>query len=178
MGLAQEVKNKPLTEFAPPLDAAWVSSFDFITELDVRYCETDGARHVNHVAVPAYLEHGLLKLLRHLGDTRHADELAFEHWTVELLVRYIAPSVFGETLRIGSKVVHVGRSSAAIEQVVLGGGDGTVRVAARTIVVRTSEGLSAPWTFEQRACLVSASRLPSGPRFSAVGVSEDSNHAE
>jgi len=143
-----------LPPFEPAIDAAWVAEFRHFVGVDVRYCETDGAHHVNHVVLPAYLEHGLLKFLAHIGDPARFGLLAFDHVTAELLVRYIAPSVFGESLRVGSRLVHAGRSSATVEQVILGAGD-AVRVAARTVIVRSSDGRTAPWTDEQRARLSS-----------------------
>jgi acyl-CoA thioester hydrolase len=146
-----------LPPFEPTVDALRHARFSHFVDVAVRYCETDGARHVNHTVFPAYLEHGLLKLLADVGDPAQDGQLAFDHVTAELVLRYFAPSFFGETLRVGSRLVRVGRSSAVVEQVVLGERD-AVRVAARIAIVRTRDGRSEPWTDEQRARL--SSHLP------------------
>jgi acyl-CoA thioester hydrolase len=151
----QTADSRRLPPFEPTNDARWIAAFRHFVDIDIRYCETDGARHVNHVVFPTYLEHGLLKLLVHIGDPARTGQLAFDHVTAELIVRYFAESVFGETLRVGSRLVHVGRSSAAVEQIVLGAGD-ALRVASRIVIVRTRDGRSEPWTDEQRARLSSA----------------------
>lgn len=134
-------------------DASSIARFSHFVAIEVRYWETDSAQHVNHVALPAYLEHGLLKLLAEIGDPEPLSRFPFEHVTGELFVRYIAPSSFGETLRVGSRIERIGRSSAAIEQVIFGR-DGCVRNVARTVIIRTQNGRSVPWSEGQRAALL------------------------
>ena len=148
--------------FDPLREPGWVESFRDFVELETRYCESDASQHINNVVYPAYLEHGLLKLLRRIGDPDPRSRFPFEHVTAELLVRYVAPSMYGETLRVGSKLVRVGRSSAIVEQVVLGP-DGSVRAAARTAIVRSTGAATAPWTGEQSAALRAHAGDPAGP---------------
>jgi acyl-CoA thioesterase FadM len=160
MSIVDRELSPSLGRFEPvaSIDRSWLAQFDHFVDIDVRYWETDGLKHVNHVVVPAYLEHGLLKLLTSIGDPEPYATIPFSHVTAELLVRYVRPNFFGEVLCVGSRVERIGNKSATIEQVVLGQ-TGEVRVVGRTVIVRTVDGASVPWTRAQRAALASPSTI-------------------
>ncbi len=145
-------------------EAAWLASFEFFVAVRPRYYECDGQGHVSNVVYPAYLELSRLQFFDSVGDPEPARSFAFQHVTAELQLRYLAPCYYDEPLRVGSKLVSLGRSSAALEQVVAGNDD-RLRAIARIAVVRSApdgDG-TAPWSDAQRAALEAASGLATQP---------------
>lgn len=135
-------------------EAAWFASFGFFVELRPRYYECDGQGHVSNVVYPGYLELSRLQYFAAAQDPEPLRSFAFAHVTAELTLRYIAACYYDESLRIGSKLFALGRSSATLDQVIAGQ-DHTVRALARITVVRAApsgEG-TAPWTAAQRLAL-------------------------
>jgi acyl-CoA thioester hydrolase len=147
-----------LRPFEPVLHSARTEKFEHFVDIEIRYCETDSLQHVNHVSLPSYLEHGLLKMLLAIGDPEPYTTIPFAHVTAELVVRYLRPNFFGETLRIGSRIERVGSKSLTVEQFVFGQ-DHELRNIGRTVVVRTVDGGTAPWTDAQRAALLSGAAV-------------------
>jgi len=140
-----------LTLFEPGGEAAWLASFRFSVDLRPRYCECDALGHVSNTAYPVYLEVGRLQHLIAAGDPEPGP-FAFAHVAAEFAVRYLAPSFYDEPLRIASKLVALGRSSATMEQAVIGPGE-TLRAIARVTFVRTDGAATLPWSSPQRAAL-------------------------
>jgi acyl-CoA thioester hydrolase len=132
-------------------EAAWLSSFRFGVEVRPRYCELDALGHVSNTIYPTYLEYGRLQYLKAAGDPE-TGPFAFAHVTAELHLRYVAACFYDEPLRIVSKLVALGRSSATMEQAMLGA-DGSVRALARAAMVRSHGESSMPWSEAQRAAL-------------------------
>lgn len=137
--------------YEPKSEAAWLRSFRFEAGLKPRYCELDGLGHVSNTVYPAYLEFGRLQYFIAAGDPE-SGPFAFAHVTAELNLRYVATCEYDEPLRIRSKLVALGRSSATMEQAIVGAGE-TLRAIARVAAVRWSEGVVVPWTQAQRAAL-------------------------
>ena len=137
--------------FAPGGEAEWLASFRFFADVRPRYCECDGLGHVSNTAYPVYLEYGRLQFLIAAGDP-DPRPFAFGHVTAEFAVRYLAPCYYDEPLRIASKLVAVGRASAAMEQAVLGADD-SIRAIARVSIVRTDGTTTLPWSAAQRSAL-------------------------
>lgn len=140
-----------LTLFAPGDEAAWLASFSFSVDVRPRYCECDGQGHVSNVVYAEYLELGRLQFFRAANDPEPHD-FAFQHVTAELRLRYVAACFYDEPLQIRSKLAGLGRSSATLDQAIVGA-DGTIRAIARMILVRSRGEGTAPWTDGQRARL-------------------------
>jgi hypothetical protein len=66
--------------------------------------------------------------------------------------RYLAACSYDEPLRIASKLVALGRSSASMEQA-MPGADRSIRAISRVAVVRSDGHVTSPWTAAQRAAL-------------------------
>ena len=133
-------------------EAAWIASLRFAVEVRPRYCECDGLGHVSNTVYPEYLEFGRLQYFIAAGDPEPG-AFAFTHVTAELHLRYLAPSFYDEPLRIGTKLVALGRSSATLEQAVTAVRTGAVRAISRAVAVRSAGEGTAPWTPAQRAAL-------------------------
>jgi acyl-CoA thioester hydrolase len=137
--------------FAPGGEAAWLASFRFAVPLRQRYCETDALGHVSNTVYPEYLELGRLQYFAAAGDPEPGP-FPFAHVTAELHLRYVAPCFYDEPLEIRSKIVNIGRSSAALDQAIVGAGE-SLRSLSRVTVVRLDGENPAPWTSAQRAAL-------------------------
>jgi len=140
-----------LALYEPGNEAAWLASFHFEVEVRPRYCEVDALGHVSNTAYPAYLEFGRLQYFIAAGDPE-SGPFAFAHVTAELQLRYLAACFYDEPLRIASKLTGLGRSSATMEQALVGA-DRSLRALSRVAMVRSDGRTSAPWSAAQRAVL-------------------------
>ena len=149
-----------LALFEPGDEATWLASFSFFVDVRPRYCECDGQGHVSNVVYPAYLELSRLSYFRAAGDPEPFASFAFQHLTAELQLRYLAACLYDEPLRVGSRLTSIGRSSAVMEQAVVGV-DARLRAIARIAVVRSNpDGAgTAPWSDAQRRALARFARL-------------------
>ncbi len=146
--------------YAPGAEAQWLASFRFGVEVRPRWCECDPLGHVSNVAYPEYLEFSRLQYLIAAGDPEPGP-FAFSHVTAELHLRYIAACFYDEPLRVASRLVALGRSSATMEQAIVGrqpaaiaGGEGSqIRAISRVVFVRVDGDTTIPWSAEQRAAL-------------------------
>ncbi len=143
-----------LTLFEAGNEAAWLASFSFSVDVRPRYCECDGQGHLSNVVYPAYLELSRLQYFKVANDPEEYASFAFQHVTAELHLRYVAACYYDEPLRVASKLAALGRSSATMEQVVLGADD-SIRALARIAIVRAGERGrgTQPWSEAQRRAL-------------------------
>ncbi len=132
-------------------EAAWVATFAFSVEVRPRYCECDGQAHVSNVVFPAYLELSRLQFFKAANDPEPGS-FAFQHVTAELQLRYVAACYYDEPLTVYSKLISFGRSSAVMDQAMVGA-DRTIRAIARVAVVRSTDLGVAPWTDGQRLAI-------------------------
>ncbi len=141
-----------LTLYETGGEAEWLRSFRFHVEIRPRYCECDGQGHVSNVIYPEYLELSRLQYFKAANDPEPGALFAFQHVTAELHLRYLAACYYDEPLRAYSKLASLGRSSAAMEQVIVGA-DETPRIVARIAIVRSDGNATMPWTDAQRRAL-------------------------
>jgi acyl-CoA thioester hydrolase len=145
--------------FGPGGEAAWLGSFPFAAPLRPRLYEVDALGHVSNVAYPAYLEFGRMQLFAAIGDPEPGP-FPFVHLTAELHVRYLVRCFYDEPLEVRAKIAALGRSSATVEEAVVGAGESLRAIAQVTIVRLDGEG-TAPWTTAQRAAIAAfAERTP------------------
>lgn len=140
-----------LALYEPGNEAAWLASFRFEVEVRPRYCEVDALGHVSNTVYPEYLEFGRLQYFIAAGDPE-SGPFAFAHVTAELNLRYVAACFYNEPLWVASKLVALGRSSATMEQAMLGA-DRSIRAASRVAIVRSDGQTTSAWSSAQRAAL-------------------------
>ncbi|MDQ2858774.1 MAG: acyl-CoA thioesterase [Candidatus Eremiobacteraeota bacterium] len=140
-----------LSLFEPGNEAAWLASFAFGVDVRPRYCECDGQGHVSNVVYAEYLELSRLRFFAAAGDPEPGD-FAFQHVTAELQLRYLAACYYDEPLRVLSRLTALGRSSATLEQAIVGAG-AILRATARVALVRSNGSVALPWTTAQREAL-------------------------
>jgi acyl-CoA thioester hydrolase len=158
--------------YEPGNEAMWLASFSFSVVVRPRYCECDGQGHVSNVVYPAYLELSRLQYFEAAGDPEPRVSFAFQHVTAELQLRYLAAAFYDEPLRVFSKLVALGRSSATMHQGIVAA-DGSFRAIAKSVIVRANpSGVgSAPWSADQRVALEGfdgSRRLAPDPEVSAT----------
>jgi acyl-CoA thioesterase FadM len=73
-------------------------------------------------------------------------------------LRYLAACFYDEPLRVYSKLISLGRSSATLDQAITGA-DGSMRALARMTVVRSRGDGTAPWSPGQLDALRAAGYL-------------------
>ncbi len=153
-------------------EAAWLASFSFFVDVRPRYCECDGQGHVSNVVYPAYLEFSRLQYFEAARDPEPRASFAYQHLTAELQLRYLAAAYYDEPLRVYSKLVALGKSSATMHQAIVGA-EGDIRAIAAMAIVRANPaGVgSMPWTETQHAALEAFDggwRLVAGAAISAT----------
>ncbi len=143
-----------LTLYEAGNEATWLASFSFHVDVRPRYCECDGQGHLSNVVYPAYFELSRLQYFKAVHDPEPHASFAFQHVTAELQLRYLAACYYDEPLRVASKLATLGRTSATMEQAVLGPDD-SIRAFARIAIVRAGADGNAtqPWSNLQRVAL-------------------------
>ena len=131
---------------APSLD-----DFGFISSEKLRYRDTDRQGHVNNAVFSTFLETGRVELLFTGGADLAGPDYGFvlAHLTLDFRKEAIWP---GE-VKIGTRIVTIGRSSLRFEQAVFQHGDCVA--TAETIVVLTDVNTrrSKPFSDDARAWL-------------------------
>lgn len=81
-----------------------------VTEIRVRYAETDAMGIVHHAVYPVWMELGRSDLLRELGQSYAEWESAGVRMTVgEIQVKFRAPAKYDELLQVRTRVQEAGR---------------------------------------------------------------------
>jgi len=150
-----------LAPFEPGKEAAWLASLRFTVALRPRFCDTDAIGHVSNVVYPEYLELGRLQYFAALGDPEPG-RYPFAHVTAELHLRYVAACFYDEPLEVRSRVTALGRSSATLEQAIVGAGE-SLRTISRIVIVRSVDDHPVPWTAAQRSAIEAFERRPLSP---------------
>ncbi len=140
-----------LSLFEPENEAAWLRSFHFEVEVKPRYCEVDGLGHVSNTVYSEYLELGRLQYFIAANDPE-SGPFAFAHVVAELHLRYLAACFYDEPLAVRSKLVTLGRTSAVMEQALVGAGE-SLRAVSRVAIVRSDGTKTSPWSDAQRTAL-------------------------
>jgi acyl-CoA thioester hydrolase len=140
--------------FEPDGEAAWLRSFRFGAAVRPRYSDTNALGHVSNVALLDLLEVGRMQYLAAARDPEQGP-FPFAHVTAEAHVRYVAECFYDEPLDVRTKLAALGRSSAKLEQAIVGAGE-SLRTLATVTIVRVDGKLPAPWTGAQRAALEAA----------------------
>ena len=81
-----------------------------VTEIRVRYAETDAMGIVHHATYPVWMELGRSDLLRELGQSYAEWEAMGVRMTVaEISVKYRAPAYYDELVEVRTRVKEAGR---------------------------------------------------------------------
>jgi acyl-CoA thioester hydrolase len=95
----------------PASPIAYQESFNFYHPITVRYADLDPQQHVNNAAVVTYIESARMGYYQAVGIW---DGQSFERFgmvVANLHIDYLAPIRFGQAVRVGLGVHHMGNKS-------------------------------------------------------------------
>lgn len=112
--------------------AVTLGDFPFWTEEKLRNADTDRQGHVNNAVIATFFEAGRIEVLAHPDIADFRDDHAIV--VARLLVLYKKELFFPGSVRVGSRVARIGRSSFDFDQVLLAA-NGEVASAQATCVL-------------------------------------------
>jgi len=95
----------------PTSPIAYQENFNFYHPITVRYADLDPQRHVNNAAVVTYLESARMAYYQAAGIW---DGISFDRFGMVVAgmhIDYLAPIRFGQAVRVGLRVSHMGNKS-------------------------------------------------------------------
>ena len=105
----------------------------------MRFSDQDAVGHVNKVAVAAYVETGRVAF----GHQRRVDgDPGSSFILARLLIDYRAQAHYPGEVRVGTRLLRIGRTSFTVAHGVFK--DGTCIATAECVLVHTSDGVPAP----------------------------------
>lgn len=110
--------------------------FPFYQDIQVRYADLDTLQHVNNVAIMSYVEHARIGYYRASGIWDGTVRKGFGTVVAGLKIDYLASILYGDPVRVGVKVSHLGNKSLRYRFQIENSKDG--RVYARGEVVMVS----------------------------------------
>lgn len=134
-------------------EQGWLDSFRVRTPFAPWFSEIDAYGHVSNVHYGRYLEVGRMQYFARIGDPEPLEhQFPFAHVVAEQHIRYMERCFYDEPLAILTKMTAFGRSSATLEQAIVGP-DGAMRAVASTVIVRNNGSESKAWTSAQREAI-------------------------
>lgn len=131
----------------------WLQSFTVRTPFAPWFSEIDSFGHVSNVHYCRFFEMGRMHYFSTIGDPEPVEHrFPFAHVVAEQHIRYIGRCFYNDELVILTKITEFGRSSATLEQAIVGA-DGPMRAIASTVIVRNNGEESKPWTPAQREAI-------------------------
>jgi acyl-CoA thioester hydrolase len=112
-----------------------MTTFRFVHPIEIRYADLDPQRHVNNVAVFAYLESARARYLQHLGLWDGVDFDSIGIILAEASCRYLAPIVYGQPIEVALAVTRLGTKSLTLDYSVRDSPSGAELATARTVLV-------------------------------------------
>ena len=112
----------------------------------VRFSDQDANGHINNVAMAAYVETGRLAFGRVMHSSGRADT---DFILARLAIDYRAEGHYPGEIRVGTRVLRVGRTSATLGHGVFK--DGVCIASAECVIVHRRDGRNAPIEGEMRA---------------------------
>lgn len=138
------------------IDLASVSAYAHWVDERVRFSDTDLVGHVNNVAIAAYVESGRVAFASGLMRTVH--ETGFVVTLRRVEVDYLAELHYPADLRVGSRLLALGRTSLTVGTGVF---DGQRCIAtSRGVLVALGADGPAPISGEARRELEAALQAP------------------
>lgn len=114
--------------------------YPFCTTIESRFSDMDTNRHVNNVALAAYLEDARVRFYAHTGFGAWADGLSI--MIVSLAAEYLSEGRYPAAFTVYSAIENLGRKSHAMVQLIVQ--DGRIVVFARSVMVAADADGPAP----------------------------------
>jgi acyl-CoA thioester hydrolase len=109
--------------------------FNFSETIQVRYGDLDAQGHVNNTRFLVYTEQARLAYLLHLGLWNGTSFLDLGIIVADIHISFMAPIFWGQTVKVGVRVGHLGNKSLKFEFVVKEEKTGQMFAQVETTVV-------------------------------------------
>ena len=119
-----------------------MDGFKIVSEVPVRFSDTDALGHVNNSVYLSYLESARVDYLRELLGARKIEELGVIIARVE--IDYKSPAFHHETMRVGCRVEEIGGSSIRMDYRVEDKATGRLVALAKSVLVAYDYALGRP----------------------------------
>lgn len=110
-----------------------MDGFKIVSDVQVRFSDTDALGHVNNAVYLSYLESARVDYLRELLGAKKIEELGVIIARVE--IDYKSPAFHHETMRVGCRVEEVGGSSIKMDYRVEDRDTGRLVALAKSVLV-------------------------------------------
>jgi acyl-CoA thioester hydrolase len=119
-----------------------MDGFKIVSEVQVRFSDTDALGHVNNAVYLSYLESARVDYLRHLLGAKKIEELGVIIARVE--IDYKSPAFHHEKLLVGCRVEEIGGSSIKMDYRIEDKDTGRLVALAKSVLVAYDYALSRP----------------------------------
>ncbi len=110
-----------------------MDGFKIVSDVQVRFSDTDALGHVNNAVYLSYLESARVDYLRELLGAEKIEDLGVIIARVE--IDYKSPAFHHETLRVGCRVYEIGGSSIKMDYRVEDKATGRLVALAKSVLV-------------------------------------------
>jgi acyl-CoA thioester hydrolase len=110
-----------------------MDGFKIVSDVQVRFSDTDALGHVNNAVYLSYLESARVDYLRELLGAKKIEELGVIIARVE--IDYKSPAFHHETLRVGCRVEEIGGSSIKMDYRIEDKDTGRLVALAKSVLV-------------------------------------------
>ncbi|QKS71976.1 acyl-CoA thioesterase [Paenalkalicoccus suaedae] len=129
----------------------WKEKFTYFQQIPVRFSETDAFGHVNNTVAFVYFEQARISYFMELGLMDDWQKESTIVVTADLQCDYVRQVKFGETLHVGVRVAHVGRSSIDVHYMIENDDRDLCMIGrGRIVQVNKETGKSQEWTDTMR----------------------------
>lgn len=113
-----------------------MQSYRFIIPVEVRYGDLDPQGHLNNARHLTFFEQARMQYWIHLGlFSRDQSFMDIGVILAEARVTYRAPVYFGQDVRVGTRISHIGNKSLTVEHNIFDGANGAELATGSTILV-------------------------------------------
>ena len=110
-----------------------MEGFRIVSEVQVRFSDTDALGHVNNAVYLSYLESSRVDYLRELLGAKKIEELGVIIARIE--IDYKSPAFHHETMRVGCRVYEIGGSSIKMDYRIEDKSTGRLVALAKSVLV-------------------------------------------
>ncbi len=119
-----------------------MDGYKLVSDVQVRFADTDGLGHVNNANYLSYIEVSRVDYLKKVLGRAKIDELGVILARVE--IDYKSPVMYDEMLRVGCRVYEIGGASIKMEYRVEAKKDDRLVAEAKTVLVTFDYDLNKP----------------------------------
>ena len=119
-----------------------MDGYKLVSDVQVRFADTDGLGHVNNANYLSYIEVSRVDYLKKVLGRAKIDELGVILARVE--IDYKSPVMYDEMLRVGCRVTEIGGASIKMDYRIESKKDDRLVAEAKTVLVTFDYALNKP----------------------------------